>query len=153
MRTRRPRANRNSSTTDKMPSLSHTPSSSYGTVASLERPLPRRHGFGTGHLPSKSVDLVVPTFPQDYPSNLQHSLGDASVESNASTITAIRSEDESSKSFERRKPSLNDQSQASSGLRHLFSHERMHAITNQDGTSHSQRARENERDAAAIRGL
>lgn len=122
-RPRRPRSTRMSSVADGMPSLSHTPSSSVGTIASMDRPLPRRYKSMAGQASSNSVDLVIPSYPSSTTSDSRHSLRDSSVQSNASTITAVKTEAGEARSYERRDLSLDNGREASSGLQQLFCHQ------------------------------
>lgn len=119
-RPRRSRPSRISSVTDAIPSLSHTPSSSVGTVASVDRPLPRRYDSVAGQASSRSVDLVVPSYPGSTASDSRYSLKDSSLESSTSTITAINMADGGARSYERRNIACDHEPGSSSGLKQLF---------------------------------
>ncbi|KAK5174612.1 uncharacterized protein LTR77_001693 [Saxophila tyrrhenica] len=129
----RPRLNRASTATDSsgMPSLSHTPSSSVGTAASASsysyRPLPPRRDPLTGHQPTKSADLVIPT----YPTTSSSTPDQASLESSVSTLTAFRSGDGNGDDFAKRERRKR-QSEPSGSLKKLFSHEAMQAGPSRD---------------------
>ena len=94
---RRPRINRASTAIDStgLPSLIHSPSSSYGTVASdtsYQRPLPPRHTRSA----TKSIDLVIPTLAFMPP---ESTLQSSSLKSQASTQTAFRVAESSDLSY------------------------------------------------------
>lgn len=122
----RPRAARNSTATDSsnIPSLVHSPSSSYGTVESnhSSRPLPPRTNpsLTTDH--RKSLELVAYVAP---PSPKQM-LKDSSMKSSASTLTSYRVAEAGDMSYEnRRKSSSNkfDQTADRTLKQQLFSHD------------------------------
>lgn len=150
VRPRRPRANRISS---GLPSLSHTPSSSIGTMASVDRPLPRRQDPSRSQVSSKSVDLVIPSYPNYSPSSSRYSTKDATIQSSASTATAVGMSDEGSKSYQRRDLSQDDHHQTSSGLKHLFSHDSMQATFSHGGLGPFQWLNEDEPHRAQTTGL
>lgn len=127
----RPRANRNSTATDSSntPSLIHSPSSSYGTVASNQsyRPLTSRHNPFTSTDHRKSVELVAHDGAPPSPTQL---LKDSSIKSSASTLTSYRVAEADDMSYEsRRKSSSNkyDQRADHSLKQQLFSHDAMKA--------------------------
>lgn len=122
-RPRRPRSNRMSSAADGIPSLSHTPSSSVGTVASVDRPLPRRYKSMAGQASSNSVDLVIPSYPSSTTSDSRQSSTDSSLQSSASTITAFKTEAGEARSYERRNLSPENIRETSSSLTQLLSHD------------------------------
>lgn len=124
---RRPSTKRASTATD-VPSLIHSPSSSYGTTASHFH-----HHAPTRNSTTKSIDLVIPlTAP---PSPTLVSQQDASLKSQASTLTSLRIAEGSNTAHhdETRRPSLEkafrrDSTQGASGaamgsLRQLFNHD------------------------------
>ena len=117
---RRPSTKRSSTTTD-VPSLVHSPSSSYGTTASHFY-----HTAATRSTATKSIDLVTPlTAP---PSPTLVSQKDASLKSQASTLTTLRIA-EGNNTNDARRPSLDkdhrrDSTHAALGsLRQLFNHD------------------------------
>ena len=104
----RPRFHRahTTNTTDSstIPSLSHSPSSSYGTVASTAsytRPLANRHNpYTTDYSCTKSIDLVLPyTNAGTSPNDL---MKDASHKSSASTLTSFRVAEAGDISYEKK---------------------------------------------------
>jgi hypothetical protein len=114
---RRPSTKRGSTTID-VPSLVHSPSSSYGTTASHYR-----HTTTTRSSTTKSIDLVTPLTAPPSPTLIGQ---DASLKSQASTLTTLRI-------AEGRRPSMDkdfrrDSTQATTGaamgsLRQLFNHD------------------------------
>lgn len=142
--TRRPRMTRASTATDSsnIPSLVHSPSSSYGTVASNAsyRPLPPRHNpFSTTHCSTKSIDLVLPcettnTINEHSISPGTKLLKDASLKSSASTLTSFRVAEANDITYDKRTPTASRRGSAKSerrladhSLKQLFSHEAMKA--------------------------
>ncbi|CZT18597.1 uncharacterized protein RCC_04441 [Ramularia collo-cygni] len=123
-------SDRNSNATDtsntsNTPSLVHSPSSSYGTVASNHsyRPLAPRHNPFTTTNYRKSLELVA--FDGAPPSPTQM-LKDSSMKSSASTMTSFRVAEASDLSYEnRRKSSSNKYDQiVDNGLKEQrFSHD------------------------------
>jgi len=115
---RRPQVNRSSTCT--LPSLSHTPSSSVGTAASISsyRPLPPRHDPLGGHYHTKSADLVIPAYPGTSPA-------DASVKSSASTMTSFKVAEAGDVAFDRTEWKPRSGGAASGSLRQLFGHDGM----------------------------
>lgn len=120
---RRPSAKRAS--TYSIPSLVHSPSSSYGTTASHHH-----HTATTRSTAKRSIDLVIPlTAP---PSPTLFGQQDASLKSQASTLTTLRIA-EANGTNDTRRPSLDkqdrhDSCQAPTGaamgsLRQLFNHD------------------------------
>ncbi|KAF2162944.1 hypothetical protein M409DRAFT_26797 [Zasmidium cellare ATCC 36951] len=141
--TRRPRTTRASTATDSsnIPSLVHSPSSSYGTVASNAsyRPLPPRHNpFSATNCSTKSIDLVL---PYDTTTNHQSPsispttqlLKDSSLKSSASTLTSFRVAEGNDITYDKRTPqasrrgSAKSEKKADHSLKQLFSHEAMKA--------------------------
>ena len=119
----RPRPSRASTTFDGgIPSLSNTPSSSLGTVASWSsyRPLPPRHDPSTGHFPKKSIDLVIPKFPSTAPSSPTETMSGSSLKSSASTITSFRVAEAADVSFAGRRPSARSGDRSSTSLKQLL---------------------------------
>lgn len=139
--TRRPRMTRASTATDSsaIPSLVHSPSSSYGTVASNAsyRPLPPRHNpFSTTHYSTKSIDLVLPYDPNNDNESISPTtqlLKDSSLKSTASTLTSFRVAEANDITYEKRTPqasrrgSAKSERKAGQTLKQLFSHEAMKA--------------------------
>lgn len=142
--TRRPRATRASTATDSsnLPSLVHSPSSSYGTIASNAsyRPLPPRHNpFSTTHCSTKSIDLVLPydnTASNNNDSSISPTtqlLKGSSVKSSASTLTSFRVAEANDITYDKRTPqasrrgSAKSEKKADQSLKQLFSHEAMKA--------------------------
>lgn len=127
---RQARTNLMSTTSDSnIPSLSSTPSSSIGTVASMPpyRPLPLRHDPFSSHAPTRSADLVTPSFPSKHQTS-KESMKDGSLDSDASTITSFRVAEAGDIPFGRRQTSgwrRSDHTQGSLGQ--LFSHNAMQA--------------------------
>ncbi|KAF2765133.1 hypothetical protein EJ03DRAFT_219862 [Teratosphaeria nubilosa] len=125
----RPSYKRASTTTDisNMPSLSHTPSSSIGTIGSvvLQRPMPSRHNKSYSTNSTRSEDLVNPCANLATSSSFHPQ--DASLKSCASTVTAFRVAEAGALSYQKR-PSTNRRfSSAHGSLKQLFSHEAMKA--------------------------
>lgn len=130
-KTHRPRTSRTSTTGNRgdsstnLPSLSHSPSSSYGTVASNAsyRPVIRHNPFSTTSMSTKSIELVIP-YPTESASPTQL-LKDASLKSTASTLTSFRVAEANDISYQRKSPSSRPSSrgQADNTLRQLFSHD------------------------------
>ena len=120
---RRPSTKRGSTTID-VPSLVHSPSSSYGTTASHFR-----HTATTRSSTTKSIDLVTPLTAPPSPTLIGQ---DASLKSHASTLTTLRIAEGNNVS-EGRRPSMDkdfrrDSTQATTGaamgsLRQLFNHD------------------------------
>jgi len=120
---RRPSTKRASTTID-VPSLVHSPSSSYGTTASHYR-----HTTTTRSSTTKSIDLVTPLTAPPSPTLIGQ---DASLKSHASTLTTLRIAEGNNVSDGRR-PSMDkdfrrDSTQATTGaamgsLRQLFNHD------------------------------
>ena len=120
---RRPSTKRASTTID-VPSLVHSPSSSYGTTASHYR-----HTTTTRSSTTKSIDLVTPITAPASPTLMGQ---DASLKSQASTLTTLRIA-EGNNISEGRRPSMDkdfrrDSAQATTGaavgsLRQLFNHD------------------------------
>lgn len=123
----RPRFARAQTTSDTstIPSLIHSPSSSYGTVASNAsyRPLPPRHNPFTTSFSTKSIDLVIPCSPSTSPTQL---LKDSSLKSCASTLTSFRVAEAGDISYERRSPKSPDKT-SDRALKQLFCHDAMKA--------------------------
>lgn len=111
-----------------LPSLSHSPGSSYGTVASMAsiRPVMRHNPFSTTSN-RKSVELVIP-YPIESTSPTQL-LKDASLKSSASTLTQFRVAEANSLSYEAPLPGSRRYSRerADHSLKQLFSHDAMKA--------------------------
>lgn len=134
-RSGRPRMNRSSTTNDShaIPSLVHSPSSSYGTVASNAsyRPVANRHHpWNCNCSTSKSIDLVIP-YPTASTSPTQL-LEDASLKSGASTETSFRVVEAGDVSYEQRtlrgsKSGSERKTSADRTLKQLFSHDAMKA--------------------------
>ena len=130
---RKPRMNRSSTASEYgLPSLSNTPSSSIGTAASWSsyRPLPPRHDPSTGHFPTKSLDLVIPTFPTTAPSSPSQTMKDSSLKSSASTMTSFRVAEAVDVSFDRRRASRRSGDQTSDSLKQLLSQDARKAGVN-----------------------
>lgn len=94
----RPRMTRASTAYDSsaLPSLIHSPSSSFSTVASMasiasysQQPLPSRHRQSYAGCPTTSADLAT-AYPVTAPSSPTQMMKDASLKSIASTVTAFR---------------------------------------------------------------
>jgi hypothetical protein len=121
---RRPSTKRASTTID-VPSLVHSPSSSYGTTASHHR-----HITTTRSSTTKSIDLVTPLTAPPSPTLIGQQ--DGSLKSQASTLTTLRIAERNTTS-ESGRPSLDkefrrDSTQTSTGaamgsLRQLFNHD------------------------------
>ncbi|EME45120.1 hypothetical protein DOTSEDRAFT_70985 [Dothistroma septosporum NZE10] len=134
-RSGRPYMHRSSTTTDSyaIPSLVHSPSSSYGTVASNASYRPminRHHPWNCNCSTSKSIDLVIP-YPTA-PSSPAQLLKDASLKSGASTETSFRVVEAGDISHEQRTPrgsrrSSERKMSADRSLKQLFSHDAMKA--------------------------
>lgn len=127
----RPRGTRSSTTTESsnIPSLVHSPSSSYGTVASNQsyRPFVPRHNPFTTTYHRKSLELVTNDGAPPSPTQL---LKDCSMKSSASTLTSFRIAEAGDITYEtRRKSSFNkfDQTADNSLKQRLFSHDAMKA--------------------------
>lgn len=86
----RSRTTRTSSNTDGPPSLSHTPSSSIGTVGSVDPNVLRRYHRSGSFFHSKSVDLVMPSFEELKISRSERDTQGASLASGTSAKTAFR---------------------------------------------------------------
>lgn len=108
---RRPRPNRASTATESgIPSLTHTPASSVGTVASMDfyRPLRPRHDPLGGHYPTKSIDLVTPTYytttsgATTAPSSPTQLMKDSSLKASASTLTSFQAAEAENLSYAKR---------------------------------------------------
>lgn len=120
---RRPSTKR-ASTAD-VPSLVHSPSSSYGTNASHHH-----HTAATRSTATRSIDLVIPLTAPPSPTLTGHQ--DASLKSHASTLTSLRIA-EGNNTNDAGRPSLDkfdrrDSGQAPTGaamgsLRQLFNHD------------------------------
>lgn len=120
---RRPSQKRASTATD-VPSLIHSPSSSYGTTASH-----CRHTATTRSSTTRSIDLVTPLTAPPSPTLMGQ---DASLKSQASTLTTLRIA-EANNINDARRPSMDkdfrrDSTQAPLGaamgsLRQLFNHD------------------------------
>ncbi|CAK4032431.1 Hypothetical predicted protein [Lecanosticta acicola] len=132
-RASRPRMHRaHTTTTDSstIPSLVHSPSSSYGTVASNAsyRPLANRHNpYTTSFSTNKSIDLVLP-----YHTTIPHSsspnelMKDASHKSSASTLTSFRVAEAGDISYEKKKSPTSRRGpdrKAEKTLKHLFNNQ------------------------------
>jgi hypothetical protein len=121
---RKPSQKRTSTTTD-VPSLVHSPSSSYGTTASH-----CYHATATRSTATKSIDLVTPLTAPTSPTLTSQK--DASLKSQASTLTTLRIA-EGNTTNDARRPSLDkdyrrDSTQLPTGaaigsLRQLFNHD------------------------------
>lgn len=137
----RPRTKRTSTTSTgtrsggdsstNLPSLSHSPSSSYGTVASVAsvRPIMKQNPFSSTFT-TKSVDLVMPHNATASTSPTQL-LKDASSKSSASTLTSFRVAEASDTSY-LGVPSPNPKrkstrERADDNLKQLFRHDAMKA--------------------------
>ena len=125
--TRRPRMNRASTGTD-LPSLTHTPSSSIGTVGSTAsyRPLAPRYSAGSRHTGTKSIDLVTPTFP-NVTASASEEHEDGSLESSVRTLTSHHVVDSEIFSYERRTRNPSQNTPTGGNLKQLFSHNAMQA--------------------------
>ncbi|KAF2213996.1 hypothetical protein CERZMDRAFT_96025 [Cercospora zeae-maydis SCOH1-5] len=108
------------------PSLSHSPGSSYGTVASnaSSRPVIRHNPFSTTSS-RKSVELVIP-YPIESTSPTQL-LKDASLKSSASTLTQFKVAEVNNYSYEAPLPGSRrcSRERADQSLKQLFSHDAM----------------------------
>ncbi|WPH03134.1 Hypothetical protein R9X50_00600900 [Acrodontium crateriforme] len=110
-----------------IPSLTHTPSSSVGTVSSIPpiRPLPSRHHPSYTSFASKPIDLEQPDEP---PTSPTQSFKTASLKSYTSTTTAFRLADpndltyHSGREYKRTTNGRHD-SNAQNTLRQLYSHD------------------------------
>ncbi|KAI5362175.1 putative Zinc binding protein Ecl1/2/3 [Septoria linicola] len=139
----RPRADRTSTTSTgtrsggdsntNLPSLSHSPSSSYGTIASNAsyRPVMKHNPFSSTFT-TKSVELVIP-YPTMSTSPTQL-LKDASLKSSASTLTSFRVAEANDISYDASSPTSTttgsrrqSQERADYTLKQLFSHDAMKA--------------------------
>lgn len=119
------RPSKRASTTIDVPSLVHSPSSSYGTTASH-----CRHTTATRSSTTKSIDLVTPLTAPPSPTLIGQP--DGSLKSQASTLTTLRIAERNNTS-EGGRPSIDkdfrrDSGQASTGaamgsLRQLFNHD------------------------------
>lgn len=123
---RRPSTKRTSTATD-VPSLIHSPSSSYGTTASHFH-----HHASARSTANKSIDLVIPITAPPSPTFPSHQ--DASLKSQASTLTTLRiAEGNNTTNNDAKRPSLDrdarrDSTQCPAGaamgsLRQLFNHD------------------------------
>ena len=127
------RMNRASTVTESgLPSLTHTPSSSIGTAASVAsyRALPSSQEPLASDFSTRSANLVTPSFRTTAPSSPTQLMKDASVKSSASTLTSFHIAEASGMSFERRKTRWRHSDHASGTLKQLFSHEAMQAPPN-----------------------
>jgi len=113
------------STTTDIPSLVHSPSSSYGTTASH-----CYHATATRSTATKSIDLVTPLTAPPSPSLMSQK--DASLKSQASTLTTLRIAEGNTTNDARRtsleKDHRRDSTQLPTGaaigsLRQLFNHD------------------------------
>ncbi|KAM3416357.1 hypothetical protein BST61_g7959 [Cercospora zeina] len=134
----RPRTKRSSTTSTgthsrgdsstNLPSLSHSPGSSYGTVASMtsSRPVIRHNPFSTTST-RKSVELVIP-YPIESTSPTQL-LKDASRKSSASTLTQFKVAEANNYSYEAPSPGSRrcSRERADQSLKQLFRHDAMKA--------------------------
>ena len=112
LRFNRPRPNRASTvvTESGMPSLTHTPSSSVGTVASMAsyRQLPPRHDPLGGNQLTKSIDLVTPTYytstsgATTAPSSPTQLMKDPTLKTSASTLTSFQAAEAENLTYARR---------------------------------------------------
>ncbi|KAM0716708.1 hypothetical protein Q7P37_008153 [Cladosporium fusiforme] len=137
---RRPSTKRASTATD-VPSLIHSPSSSYGTTASLYHHAP----VTTRNSTTKSIDLVIPLTAPPSPTLLSQQ--EASLKSQASTLTSLRIAEGSTtvNHDETRRPSLEkafrrDSTQGATGaamgsLRQLFNHDAIRCASSKRRTS------------------
>lgn len=107
-----------------LPSLSHSPSSSYGTVASNASYRPVMKNPFSSTFTTKSVELVIP-YPTASTSPTQL-LKDASLKSSASTLTSFRVAEASDTSYEVQSR-RNSRERADYTLKQLFSHDAMKA--------------------------
>lgn len=126
---RRPSTKRASTATD-VPSLIHSPSSSYGTTASHYH---HNAPVTTRNSTTKSIDLVIPLTAPPSPTLLSQQ--ESSLKSQASTLTSLRIAEGSTTANhdETRRPSLEkafrrDSTQGAAGaamgsLRQLFNHD------------------------------
>ncbi|EMC98637.1 hypothetical protein BAUCODRAFT_145693 [Baudoinia panamericana UAMH 10762] len=114
-------------TASELPSLVHSASSSVGTTASINhpRPKPSRHNKSYSISSTNSIDLVSP-YIATAPSSPTDLMGDASVKSAASTVTAFRVAQEGEFEYGG-PPSERKTSQAASSLKQLFYHDAMKA--------------------------
>ena len=133
-RPRRPRSSRHSTMIDGVPSLIHTPSSSIGTTASVDRSLPRRHDVLTSQNLSKSVALVMPSWASHPTPAPDHLVPKGSVDSTSSTGTAFRVPTEEKGSYGRRKLSGFESPSSGGGLRDLFGPPSMQATHGEGGS-------------------
>lgn len=135
---RRPSTKRASTSTD-LPSLVHSPSSSYGTTASHYR-----HTTATRSSTTRSIDLVTPITAPPSPTLIGQQ--DASLKSQASTLTTLRVA-ECDTTGEGRRPSIQkdsrrDSAQAPTGaaagsLRQLFNHDAIRCASRRRSREHS----------------
>ncbi|GAB7360279.1 hypothetical protein MBLNU230_g8037t1 [Neophaeotheca triangularis] len=123
----RARNNRNSADNSNLPSLIHSPSSSFGTAASVAstRPqIPSRSNplYSSFHNATKSIDLVnpfLPTSEQQLPSSASAADSAGSLKSGASVQTAFRVVESEDMSYEKRASGSRNQDGAAS-LKNLF---------------------------------
>jgi len=116
-----------SSNVSAAPSLSHTPSSSVASIASMAAPraLPSRHNKSYSAYSIASVDLVTPCRVPNpsIPAGLDD---DESMQSSVRTLTAVPRADGVDSLYERR-PTRDGSSAAESSLKQLFSHDAVKA--------------------------
>ncbi|KXS95666.1 hypothetical protein AC578_6244 [Pseudocercospora eumusae] len=117
-----------------LPSLVHSPSSSYGTVASNAsyRPLASRHNpFTSSYSATKSIELVIP-YPTAAEASPTQRMKDASLKSSASAQTCFRVAEANDITYEkrdtsRRRRDSRQSPKADQSLKQLFMHEAMKA--------------------------
>ncbi|KAF7194591.1 hypothetical protein HII31_04097 [Pseudocercospora fuligena] len=117
-----------------LPSLVHSPSSSYGTVASNAsyRPLASRHNpFTSSYSATKSIELVIP-YPTAADGSPTQLMKDASLKSSASAQTCFRVAEANDITYEkrdtsRRRRDSRQSPKADQSLKQLFMHEAMKA--------------------------
>lgn len=128
---RTPKFNRCNTTTDSsgMPSLTHTPSSSEGTAASVapQRLTLSRHNKSYSVYSTKSIGLVTPL-----PAASTQQIVGSSDKGSVDTMTDPRVADASDISFEKQASPRNT-SKAEGSLRQLFRHEAMKAPPTEAG--------------------
>lgn len=130
-RTPRPKTNRYSTASEGLPSLSNTPSSSIGTVASIERPLPRK--YNPLHSPTfaRSAELLMPSYEHYFSS--ARTANHESVDSGSSAVTAVQVNNEGSGSYQKQRVSRANHTEGCGSLKKLLSYNGVRTDPGDDG--------------------